>query len=153
MCVQLPVFSVDAHFEWLHSPYYIWLGRSRSADVSRFLHAFEVESGNTIGNMTPRSFKAMKAAEETATVPELTIGEPALDFGQDVTQEQGVIIDVSPPLSSFHYQVKNVSETLIRDSINQGSSTLYGLSSRGGCLTTNKPSIRNSGLLSMPLPG
>ena len=95
----------------------------------------------------------MKATEETATVPELTIGEPALDFGQDVTQEQGVIINVSPPLSSFHYQVKNVSETLIRDSFNQGNSTGYGFSSRGDFLTTNKPSIRNSGLLSMPLPG
>lgn len=93
------------------SPYYIWLGRSRSTDVTRFLHAFEIESGNTIGNMTPKSLRAMKAPEDAAVVPELEIGEPALRLeSRQEEPEQGIVIDVSPPLSSFHYQVKNVSK-------------------------------------------
>ncbi|KAH8119073.1 hypothetical protein DFH11DRAFT_1780569, partial [Phellopilus nigrolimitatus] len=91
-------------------PYYIWLGRSRSTDVSRFLHAFEVESGNTIGNTTPRSLRAAKEKDPVLPVPELEIGDSALDLGIASGKEEGspmITIDMTPPLSSFHYQVKN----------------------------------------------
>lgn len=59
----------------------------------------------------PKSLRAMKAPEDAAVVPELEIGEPALRLeSRQEEPEQGIVIDVSPPLSSFHYQVKNVSK-------------------------------------------
>lgn len=41
-------------------------------------------------------------------VPQLEIGEPAMDLGSPAKLND-IIIDVSSPLTSFHYQVKNVS--------------------------------------------
>ncbi|KDR80288.1 hypothetical protein GALMADRAFT_92595 [Galerina marginata CBS 339.88] len=79
-------------------PYYIWLGRPRACDVTRFCHAFEVEGGNTIGNCSPVPLKEFK---ETETVPPLDIGEP-----QMAVVKAANIINITPPLSSFHYQVK-----------------------------------------------
>ncbi|KAF5370776.1 hypothetical protein D9758_001842 [Tetrapyrgos nigripes] len=81
-------------------PYYIWLGRPRAADVSRNLHAFEVEGGNTVGNTSPSSLTLIK---ETETVPPLDLGEAYL---KEETNKPGeVIINVTPPLSSFHYHI------------------------------------------------
>lgn len=89
-------------------PYYIWLGRCRSADVSRFVHAFEVESGNTIGNTTPHALKAIAAKDD---LPEFNdLGESvAVSTALTSTREknEAVIIDVSPPLSTFHYALRN----------------------------------------------
>ncbi|KIK86599.1 hypothetical protein PAXRUDRAFT_831896 [Paxillus rubicundulus Ve08.2h10] len=79
-------------------PYYIWLGRSRSCDVSRFCHAFEVEGGNMVGNCSP-SFLTIKESE---IIPSLEIGRPAVE--PQVTQADAVI-NFKPPLSSFHYQL------------------------------------------------
>ncbi|KAJ6586838.1 hypothetical protein DFH09DRAFT_1245371 [Mycena vulgaris] len=81
-------------------PYYIWLGRSRSCDVSRACHAFEVEGGNMIGNCSPVSLKAIKGTEDL--VPSLQIGEPVLDLQQ---LGQATTIDIAPPFSSFHYHI------------------------------------------------
>ena len=48
----------------------------------------------------------MKVADVDALVPPLEIGEPAVPLN---TQAVGqMVIDVTPPLSSFHYQIKNV---------------------------------------------
>ncbi|KAH7886768.1 hypothetical protein F5I97DRAFT_1927075 [Phlebopus sp. FC_14] len=80
-------------------PYYIWLGRSRSCDVSRFCHAFEVESGNMIGNCSPSSFVTIKESE---IIPPLEIGKPAFEHE---APKSDTVINVSPPLSSFHYQL------------------------------------------------
>ncbi|KAG1745018.1 uncharacterized protein EDB91DRAFT_1271475 [Suillus paluster] len=80
-------------------PYYIWLGRSRSCDVSRFCHAFEVEGGNMIGNCSPASFTTIKDSE---AIPPLEIGEPAL---KTQASDADALITVTPPLSSFHYQL------------------------------------------------
>ncbi|KAG6334616.1 hypothetical protein ID866_4477 [Astraeus odoratus] len=80
-------------------PYYIWLGRSRACDVSRFCHAFEVESGNLIGNCSPASIPIIKESE---VIPPLEIGKPALD--QPAVRADAVI-SITPPLSSFHYQL------------------------------------------------
>ncbi|KAJ7703287.1 S-adenosyl-L-methionine-dependent methyltransferase [Mycena rosella] len=82
-------------------PYYIWLGRPRSCDVSRACHAFEVEGGNMIGNCSPVSLKAIKGAEDQL-VPSLQIGEPVLEYGPEATT-----IDITPPFSSFHYHIKS----------------------------------------------
>lgn len=129
------------------SPYYIWLGRSRSADVTRFLHAFEIESGNTIGNMTPKSLRAVKASDDSTVVPELEIGEPALRLeSRQEWQGQDVVIDVSPPLSSFHYQVKNVSNF---SPIGRKQMLIVVSYSLGGCLIMSKQSIKSSAPLSM----
>ncbi|KAF8919951.1 hypothetical protein CPB85DRAFT_734180 [Mucidula mucida] len=83
-------------------PYYVWLGRPRGCDVSRFCHAFEVDGGNIIGNCSPQAFTTIPNVD--ATVPPLLIGEPILPIQNAGKQ---MVIDVTPPLSSFHYQVKN----------------------------------------------
>ncbi|KAJ7132836.1 hypothetical protein C8R43DRAFT_1206637 [Mycena crocata] len=83
-------------------PYYIWLGRPRSCDISHACHAFEVEGGNMIGNCSPVPLKAIKPTEE---VPSLQIGEPALDV--ESTRPQETAIDITPPYSSFHYHVNS----------------------------------------------
>ncbi|RDB16813.1 hypothetical protein Hypma_002666 [Hypsizygus marmoreus] len=83
-------------------PYYIWLGRPRSCDVSRICHAFEVEGGNLIGNCSPTP--SMYDAKVTETVPPLEIGEPIMDV-QVAVDSPPMVIDITPPLSSFHYQV------------------------------------------------
>ena len=42
-------------------------------------------------------------------VPPLEIGAPAMDLATEKEKRPpAIIIDVSAPLSSFHYQVKNV---------------------------------------------
>ncbi|KIK03500.1 hypothetical protein K443DRAFT_676678 [Laccaria amethystina LaAM-08-1] len=84
-------------------PYYIWLGRPRACDVTRFCHAFEVEGGNTIGNCSPVPFKIVKEAE---SVPPLDISDPIVDVSSDMIKAENVI-NITAPLSSFHYQVKN----------------------------------------------
>ncbi|KAG2364762.1 hypothetical protein BDR07DRAFT_1607868 [Suillus spraguei] len=70
-------------------PYYIWLGRSRSCDVSRFCHAFEVEGGTC-------------SAIDSETIPPLEIGEPVL---KTQASHADALITVTPPLSSFHYHL------------------------------------------------
>ncbi|KAK7057273.1 hypothetical protein R3P38DRAFT_3384712 [Favolaschia claudopus] len=75
-------------------PYYIWLGRPRSCDVSRASHAFEVEGGNMIGNCSPAPANATTEGEDLV---------PALHPGQ--RSDRGVVIDITPPFSSFHYHL------------------------------------------------
>jgi betaine lipid synthase len=48
------------------------------------------------------------AAKETEFVPPLEIGEPAIDPSSS-EQMKAAVVDITSPLSSFHYQVKNVS--------------------------------------------
>jgi betaine lipid synthase len=48
------------------------------------------------------------AVKETELVPPLEIGEPAVELSVDVPSGAAVI-DITSPLSAFHYQVKNVS--------------------------------------------
>ncbi|KAJ7287621.1 hypothetical protein C8J57DRAFT_1284445 [Mycena rebaudengoi] len=83
-------------------PYYIWLGRPRSCDVSRTCHAFEVDGGNMIGNCSPVPLKAISSAD--VPVPSLQIGEPAFEL-QVKDTPQAIAIEITPPLSSFHYHV------------------------------------------------
>ncbi|KAK7472614.1 hypothetical protein VKT23_000727 [Stygiomarasmius scandens] len=83
-------------------PYYIWLGRPRSADVSRNLHAFEVEGGNTVGNCSPAN--SLGVIKETETVPPLELGETYI-HDDDNERAGEVVINVTPPLSSFHYHI------------------------------------------------
>lgn len=49
-------------------------------------------------------------------VPPLEIGEPAMDLELsevrgEKEKEQAAVIDIMGPLSSFHYQVKNVGSS------------------------------------------
>ena len=118
------------------SPYYIWLGRSRSCDVSRFCHAFEVESGNLIGNCSPASPNVIKDAK---VIPLLDIGKPALEVAPSVPAH--ATINITPPLSSFHYQVGNVGGVLsCVVALNGG--LLFSL---GGCHTMNSPYTKSLG--------
>ena len=92
----------------LCSPYYIWLGRSRSCDVSRFCRAFEVESGNMIGNCSPASFGVVK---DSKVIPMLDMGKSAVEVELRVPAHS--TINITPPLSSFHYHVGNVGSLLV----------------------------------------
>ncbi|EPQ56989.1 hypothetical protein GLOTRDRAFT_127372 [Gloeophyllum trabeum ATCC 11539] len=93
-------------------PYYMWLGRSRSCDVSAFCHAFEVEGGNTVGNCSPspRSLMAANPIKESEHIPSLEIGEPAIPLANETTESStsrlDTVVNITPPLSSFHYQIK-----------------------------------------------
>ena len=109
--LQLLCFGLTVNFR----PYYVWLGRSRSCDVTRFCHAFEVEGGNTIGNCSPVSleFKNTKTASQQVTN---TSHDPEPRFPPDDRS----VINITAPLSSFHYQIKKVSPT---NSHTQWSST------------------------------
>ena len=118
------------------SPYYIWLGRSRSCDVSRFCHAFEVESGNMIGNCSPASFGVVKDSKAI----------PLLDIGKSVVEVELLLpahstINITPPLSSFHYHVGNVG--------NLPSPFVFALIesffSPGDCRIMNNPCTRSLG--------
>jgi betaine lipid synthase len=89
----------------------MWLGCSRSRDTSRVSHAFEVEGGNIVGNCSP-SLTPLTAAASATDAPEMA----PLDLGSSALGEKivapipdAVIINVTPPLSSFHYQIKHVS--------------------------------------------
>jgi betaine lipid synthase len=88
-----------------HRPYYIWLGRPRSCDVSRFCHAFEVEGGNMIGNCSPPA--ALRALKENGVVPPLEIGQSVICLDEEMPAAV-TAVDIKPPLSSFHYQVEKV---------------------------------------------
>lgn len=88
-------------------PYYIWLGRSRSCDVSRFCHAFEVESGNYVGNCSPENTpRGFATVDYPHGMPPLDIGEAKLPIAPR-RRMSNAIVDITPPLSSFHYQLKH----------------------------------------------
>ncbi|KAI3619807.1 betaine lipid [Moniliophthora roreri] len=86
-------------------PYYIWLGRPRSADVSRHCYAFEVDGGNTIGNCSP-SAVALGGNRETENIPPLELSQSIMDNKGDKCTG-AVVINVTPPLSSFHYHINS----------------------------------------------
>ncbi|KAF5385883.1 hypothetical protein D9615_002476 [Tricholomella constricta] len=88
-------------------PYYIWLGRPRSCDVSKVCHAFEVEGGNLIGNCSPTL--SQHDGKVTETISLLEIGEPIMEYSAP-TDDGSLIVDITPPLSSFHYQVNKLIE-------------------------------------------
>ncbi|KAJ3797189.1 hypothetical protein GGU11DRAFT_684206 [Lentinula aff. detonsa] len=95
-------FIVRMH-DSLVKPYYIWLGRPRTADISKTCHAFEVEGGNTVGNCSPAS--SFNGAKENVS----TLNMSPLELGSSIIEQQAesnaVIVNITPPLSSFHYQV------------------------------------------------
>ncbi|KAF8210227.1 hypothetical protein K438DRAFT_1809216 [Mycena galopus ATCC 62051] len=70
---------------FIRIPYYIWLGRSRSCDVSRACRAFEVEGGNLIGS-SPAPSKTTKKIEEL--LPSPLLGH-----------------EIIPPFTAFHYHL------------------------------------------------
>ncbi|KAL0575596.1 hypothetical protein V5O48_006381 [Marasmius crinis-equi] len=85
-------------------PYYIWLGRPRAADVSRQSYAFEVDGGNTVGNCSPvASFEKIR---ETEGIPPLSLGDAMMDKPRE-EKAGAVIVNVTPPLSSFHYHLNS----------------------------------------------
>lgn len=108
--VHISLTNSDLIFTYLdhiYSPYYIWLGRPRSCDTSQFTHAFEVEGGNTVGNYSPRSIASSPKSHSDA-IPVLEIGSPLIAASLSKPQSKETLVDIVPPLSSFHYQVKKV---------------------------------------------
>ena len=109
-------------------PYYIWVGCSRKRDTSRFVHAFEIEGGNLLGNCSPVHRPTVPVP--MASLPDLDLGPAALGDLQNANlkEKSAVIVNVTPPLryiqgmpssnssgssqspahSSFHYQLKHV---------------------------------------------
>ncbi|KAG6864791.1 hypothetical protein C0991_007121 [Blastosporella zonata] len=62
-----------------------------------------VEGGNLIGNCSPMPLP-QHDAKIADSVPHLEIGEPALDIKAS-PDRAAVVVDITSPLSSFHYQV------------------------------------------------
>jgi betaine lipid synthase len=60
-----------------------------------------------VGNLSPLS---LPASSPTSSVPELELGESAIGsyFGPPSPTRAATVIDITPPLSSFHYQLKHV---------------------------------------------
>lgn len=96
--------STTTNFIIFNSPYYIWLGRPRSCDVTQACHAFEIEGGNFIGNCSPTI--SQQDTKESDIVPALEIGQPVLDL--ETYHNTPIVIEITAPLSSFHYQVQKV---------------------------------------------
>lgn len=115
----------------LNIPFYIWLGRPIDAEsaIIKFRQAFEVDGGNCIGNVSPslslapsspgsdESTKHSQLPISTPKIPNLEIGASVkcLSISTDGrSQSQSSVVststrDIAAPLSSFHYQVKQVS--------------------------------------------
>jgi betaine lipid synthase len=59
---------------------------------------------------------ALAAVKVSETVPPLEIGDPFLDTPKEA-KSVATVIDITPPFSSFHYQVKNVSHGIVVEAI------------------------------------
>ena len=79
-------------------PYYIWIGCSRKRDTSRFVHAFEIEGGNMLGNCSPAHDPTVPVP--TANPPDLDLGPAALgDLPRSIPKKKSdIIVNVTPPL-------------------------------------------------------
>ncbi|KEP46673.1 betaine lipid synthase, partial [Rhizoctonia solani 123E] len=77
------------------SPYYVWLGCSRSVNVSAALEAFETDSGNSVGNYSPKSVASTRGLKRVTSLVRL---DGSGDSKVDTQSEQ-----VVPPSSAFHY--------------------------------------------------
>ncbi|KAG8722187.1 hypothetical protein FRC08_005936 [Ceratobasidium sp. 394] len=73
-------------------PYYVFIGCSRSVNVSTALEAFEVDSGNSVGNYSPKSV--------ASTSNLLRVSSYSLE-GRN--PDADMAIELVPPSSSFHY--------------------------------------------------
>jgi hypothetical protein len=98
-----------------------------------------------IGNCSPTLPR--QETEESEFVPPLEIGEPVVSVKERVFSSQ-TVIDITPPLSSFHYQVNKV----------QCFSRLYCMPlthyhSHGVSLIMSIRCTKNLGLLFIPSHG
>ncbi|CEL60650.1 betaine lipid synthase [Rhizoctonia solani AG-1 IB] len=83
---------------FIQIPYYVWLGCSRSVNVSAALQAFETDSGNSVGNYSPKPVASTTGLKRVSSV--IRLGEDGSDSEVDVdTQLEQVV----PPSSAFHY--------------------------------------------------
>ncbi|ELU37705.1 betaine lipid synthetase, putative [Rhizoctonia solani AG-1 IA] len=83
---------------FIQIPYYVWLGCSRSVNVSEALEAFETDSGNSVGNYSPKSVASTSGLKRVASV--IKLGEDGSDSEVEAdTQLEQVV----PPSSAFHY--------------------------------------------------
>lgn len=95
----------------LHSPYYVFLGCSRSRSTARAFKAFEIEAGNTAGSghitplhspsIAPRSPGASPLSPMSVASAATAVEMPALELGPARCARHG---GPAFPLSSFHYQ-------------------------------------------------
>jgi betaine lipid synthase len=93
----------------IYSPYYVWIGCSRSRSTEQHVNAFEIESGNTAGSghLSPLHSPAssdVTVIVEPATVPDLDLGPAAMPvvISRDVAKKTAIPL----PWSSFHYNSK-----------------------------------------------
>lgn len=125
-------FNCHVEIDSWFRPYYIWLGRSRSCDVTRFCHAFEVEGGSTIGNCSPVLSLDFK--------PPLVVANDNSE-PRSPSDDRRSVINITAPLSSFHYQIKKVS-AVPNFAVEFYSSHNF---SPGVCLTMSNLYTRNFG--------
>lgn len=89
-----------------NSPYYIWLGCSRSVNVSAALEAFEIDSGNSVGNYSPKSTAAITGLKRVSSSYLLEGGSGAYSEAEVSSDEATQVV---PPSSAFHYHSQTVS--------------------------------------------
>ena len=133
LSLSLPEYPPITLHICFSSPYYVFLGCSRSRSTTRAFKAFEIESGNTAGSghTTPAHSPSLLAnvtsprlATTTRTapdMPELHLGPAALDDTPSSSSHTSLVRTGSNgsgsgsvkererggfafPLSSFHYQ-------------------------------------------------
>ncbi|CAE6397523.1 unnamed protein product [Rhizoctonia solani] len=80
---------------FLPCPYYVWLGCSRSVNVTAALEAFETDSGNSVGNYSPKSVASTRGLKRVTSVVRLDGSSES-----EVDTQSGQVV---PPSSAFHY--------------------------------------------------
>lgn len=75
-------------------PYYVWIGCSRSVDVSTALQVFHTDSGNSLGDFSPKSVASQTGLRRVPSYQ--------LDQGS-TSDESSSVVEPLPPSSAFHY--------------------------------------------------
>ncbi|QRV79652.1 betaine lipid synthase [Ceratobasidium sp. AG-Ba] len=80
---------------FIQIPYYVFVGCPRTVNVSAALEAFETDSGNSVGNYSPKSVASKTGLRRVSSY---SLEDVSQYNGSDIDA-----VDLSPPSSSFHY--------------------------------------------------
>ncbi|KAG8708678.1 hypothetical protein FRC09_001099 [Ceratobasidium sp. 395] len=81
---------------FIQIPYYVFIGCPRSVNVSAALEAFEVDSGNSVGNYSP---KPVANKSNLRRIPSYSLDGSSTSEISD----KDLAAELAPPSSSFHY--------------------------------------------------
>jgi hypothetical protein len=78
-------------------------------NISAALEAFEVDSGNSVGNYSPKSVPSKSNLQRVPSY-ELVDGMVSQSSG---SLDVDAALQLAPPSSSFHYHAQTVSSSLV----------------------------------------